>query len=199
MKKRIRLLAFTLFILTVGLLSVMVVSYAQDSLAPDGTPGETYYAPFPLTMTLDGDFSDWAGVPRVTMPEPTEGIEPNPDSPAITFAGAADDTYIYLMGEVIDGNIISGEHGENYWNEDSVEFYLNGTGDLSQTRYVDGVTQITIPPMNIGVPPEDVILSGIQGNTVGAQVVVVKTDTGYAIEMAVPLENEVWRMASRCM
>ena len=30
-------------------------------LAPEGEFGETYFAPFPVAITLDGDFSDWAG------------------------------------------------------------------------------------------------------------------------------------------
>ena len=90
---------------------------AAALLAPDGVPKETYYAPFPLPITLDGDLSDWEGVPHVTVPE---GIDLSSGRPAVTFAAAADDTYLYFVGDVIDTNIISGEHSDSYWNEDSL-------------------------------------------------------------------------------
>src|SRR5689334_23806790 len=91
---------------------------------PEGDPRETYYAPFPVAITLDGKTDDWQGVPQVTVPE-------GGGQPAITFALAADDTHLYMLGDVVDNNIISGQHEDQYWNEDSVEFYINGSGDLS--------------------------------------------------------------------
>jgi len=98
------------------------------------------------------------------------------------------------MGDVIDQNIISGEHGTEYWNEDSVEFYANGTGDLGLTTYIDGVAQVTVPALNINRTPEDAIISGMRGTTVGARVYAAETETGYAVEMAIPLENDVWEI-----
>jgi beta-glucosidase len=164
---------------------------ASQSLAPDGVPWETYYAPFPLPISLDGDFSDWEGVPRVTIPEEAKEY---PDLSSVTFAAAADETHLYFMGDVTDDNVISGEHGTEYWNEDSVEFYVNGTGDLSLTSYRDGVAQITVPPLNIGQSPEESVVGGVRGDTVDAQIVAVETDKGYAVEVAVPLKNEVWNI-----
>jgi len=164
---------------------------AEELLAPDGLPKETYYAPFPLPITLDGDLSDWEGVPRVTIPEEAEQY---PELPGVTFAAAADDKYLYFMGDVTDDNIISGEHGTDYWNEDSVEFYLNATGDLGLTGYRDGVAQITVPPLNIGLSPKESVVGGVRGGTAGAQVKVVKTDTGWAVEVAVPLKHDVWNI-----
>jgi beta-glucosidase len=98
------------------------------------------------------------------------------------------------MGDVTDARIISGEHGTDYWNEDSVEFYINGSGNLNLTSYEEGVVQMTIPPLNAGRPPEEVVIAGIQGDTADAQVVVVETDKGYAIEIAVPLQNRIWNI-----
>lgn len=159
-----------------------------DMLAPNGEFGVRYVAPLGVTITLDGVFSDWAGVPTMTLPERTDL---NADEPAVTFAVAADDEYLYFFADVIDNNIISGEHGTNYWNEDSVEFYINATGDFELSRYMDGVAQITIPALNMEQPEEDVI-SGIQSPSANADVVVVKTPTGWAVELAVPLVNDVW-------
>jgi beta-glucanase (GH16 family) len=158
---------------------------AGDLLAPQAEPGRTYYAPFPLTMTLDGDLSEWDGVPQVTLGSESSGG-------MVTFAAAADTDYLYLNGIVVDDNIISGEHGMDYWNEDSVEFYINGTGDLSLTAYTDGVVQMTIPALNIDRTIGEAIIAGVQGDTAGAQVAVVRTEAGYAVELAVPLQNEIW-------
>ncbi len=160
-------------------------------LAPQGTAGETYNAPFPVNISLDGDLSDWEGVPRVTIPEVSDAVQ---GATTITFAAAADDEFLYLMADVVDANIISGEHGPDYWNEDSVEFYLNASGDLRRTSYGDGVTQITVPPLNAGRPAEEVVLGGVQYETAEAQVQVVYTESGYVIETAVPLKNSVWNI-----
>jgi beta-glucosidase-like glycosyl hydrolase len=140
-------------------------------------------------MTLDGDLSDWEGVPTVTIPELSPSVQ---GGTSLTFAAAADDQFLYLMGNVNDSKIISGQHETNYWNEDSVEFYINAAGDLGLTSYKDGVAQITIPPLNMGRAPEDVVLGGIQVEMTDAQVVVVETDDGYALEVAVPLQNGFW-------
>ncbi|NDJ79388.1 MAG: hypothetical protein GYB65_24320, partial [Chloroflexi bacterium] len=187
MKKRSLVLLSVLMLVVSTVLPVTVNrSVAQDGdlLAPDGEPGVSYYAPFTLPITLDGDLSDWAGVPRVTM---SDGGDPG-----IEFAVAADDTYLYLMADVIDSTIISGTHGADYWNEDSVEFYLNATGNLGLRSYTEGAAQITIPAMNKDLGPDEVIISGVNGTTVSAVPVVVETETGYAMEVSVPLQNDVW-------
>ena len=68
-----------------------------DMLAPEGTPKEIYFAAFPLTITLDGDLGDWAGVPTVTLPEDFSG-----EDPGMTFAVVADAEYLYFMADVVD-------------------------------------------------------------------------------------------------
>lgn len=163
--------------------------FSPGKVAPDGLPRQVYYAPFSIDIALDGDLSDWDSVPTVTIPADADlssGV------PAMTFAAAAKDGTLYLMADVIDSNIVSGEHETNYWNEDSVEFYINGTGNLTLNSYTTGVAQITIPPLNIGVAPEEAVFGGIHGDEVGATAWVFETETGYAIEMAVPLKNDAW-------
>lgn len=160
---------------------------AAELLVPEGVPRETYYAAYPLTITLDGDPGDWEGVPRVQMPETGEEA-----TTAVRFAAAADDTYLYLLADVQDDTIITGQHAGDYWNEDSVEFYINATQDLDLTRYEPGVAQITIPPLNIGGAPDDVILGGVLNDLEGVTAVVVATPNGYLVEAAVPLESNVW-------
>ncbi|MCA9945851.1 MAG: glycoside hydrolase family 3 C-terminal domain-containing protein [Anaerolineales bacterium] len=164
---------------------------ASNQLVPSGVPGEIYYAPFPVAIVLDGDLSDWAGVPQVTMPELSAAVQ---GATTITFAAAADGDTLYLMADVADTNVVSGEHGTDYWNEDSVEFYLNASGDLGLTSYKDGVAQITVPPLNAGRAPEEVVLGGVQVDMAEAQVQVALTETGYVVETAVPLKNRAWNI-----
>jgi beta-glucosidase len=161
------------------------------SLAPDPLPGEVYYAPFPLSITLDGGLSDWEDVPTVVIP-PTADVVIG--STSVEFAAAADDEFLYLMGDVTDAGIVTGQHGTDYWNEDSVEFYINGTGDLTLTSYADGVAQVTVPPLNASRAPGELIIGGVQGESAEATGVVVETSTGYAMELAVPLKNRVWNI-----
>jgi len=165
------------------------VAVASGPLAPDGTPGESYYAPFPVVIALDGNLSDWEGVPTVALPEAVESVE---GATGLSFAAAADDRFLYLSADVSDANIITGQHEDQYWNEDSVEFYINATGNLELTAYEEGVAQITIPPLNMDRAADDVIISGVQGADAKAQVVVVPREGGYIVEMAVPLQNDVW-------
>ncbi len=160
-------------------------------LAPPAEPGRRYFAPFPLAITLDGEIDDWSGVPRVTIPETAVDIT---GATAITFAAAADGEFIYLLGDVTDGKIVTGRHGTDYWNEDSIEFYINGTGDLDLTAYRDGVAQITIPPLNAGRPESEVVVGGVNGQMAEARIVVVETDQGYRVEAAIPLKNRVWNI-----
>ncbi|GAB4573721.1 MAG: hypothetical protein Kow0077_16920 [Anaerolineae bacterium] len=176
------------------LLLIIPGAGAQAPLAPDGIEGEIYYAPFPVSITLDGELEDWASVPQVTMPF---GAVPEFADSAVTFAGAADDEFLYLLANVTDRNIITGQHGPNYWNEDSVEFYINATRDLNRRDYVDGVAQITIPPINIGRSQDDLIISGVRGTTVDARAIVVETENGWAVELALPLKNDVWNITPR--
>ena len=160
-------------------------------LAPEPVAGERYFAPFPVSVTLDGDLTDWAGIPRAVVP-PTANVVLG--STSVEFAATADDEVLYLMGDVTDSRIITGEHGTDFWNEDSVEFYINGTGDPDLTSYTTGVAQITVPPLNAGRPPEEVVLGGVQADSAEATVVVVETADGYAVEMAIPLQNRVWNI-----
>lgn len=166
------------------------LSHAQgEALAPQGIDGEFYFAPFDVSITLDGDISDWEGVPRVTMPA---GLDPTAGGPGISFAAAADGDHLYLLGEVYDSNIVTGEHDLNYWNEDSLEFYLNASGNLTLDAYEAGVVQLTIPALNATEQPSEPVLAGVQGADAQADIAASTTDTGWLVEVALPLRNDVW-------
>jgi endo-1,4-beta-xylanase len=162
-------------------------------LSPDSAAGLAYYAPFPATITLDGDDTDWANIPRVTVDSGPQVPENNDTS--FEFAAAADETYLYLLADVTDSAIVSGNYdpSSEWYREDSVEFYINATGDLSLVGYDTGVAQIGILAANIG-NTGDPILGGSNSADSQIQVVAVETETGYRIEAAVPLVTDVWNI-----
>ena len=160
----------------------------EPTLVPAGEFGVSYNAPVSVDITLDGAFEDWAGVPQMTVPRDADLTA---GDPAVSFAAAADDTSLYLYANIIDNEIISGEHGEDYWNEDSIEFYVNATDNLDASSYADGIAQLTIPALNI-TNPEEPVISGVRGDTTDADFVVIRTETGWAVEVALPLQNDVW-------
>ena len=69
----------------------------SDLLVPEGTFKEVYNAPFPVAITLDGDLSEWAGVPTVTIPDTSVVAWDT----TMTFAAASDGEYLYMMADVV--------------------------------------------------------------------------------------------------
>lgn len=174
------------------LLALTSFGLAQTPLAPVGDPGRTYYAAFPVAVTLDGKPDDWAGIPKVVV---TTGTQPAPEpaeNGSLTFAAAADAENLYVLALVPDATIVTGTHPGEPWLEDSVEVYLNASGDLMATSYGRGVAQITVPAENIGRTPDASLISGNGGASVGAQAFVWRTANGYGVELAVPLTNSLW-------
>jgi endo-1,4-beta-xylanase len=167
-------------------------------LSPDSVPGLAYYAPFPVSIKLDGDFSDWKNVPRVTV-DKGPMLPANSDT-KLTFAAAADKTNLYFMADVQDSKVVYGTHdpASEWYKEDSVEFYINATGDLALTSYKKGVSQIGILAANI-THPDQPILGGGNSADSKVSVVAVKTDGGYRIEAAVPLVTDVWTIEPKHM
>lgn len=177
-----------LFVLSLLLIALSLVPVAaQEALVPDEITGEVVYIPFPVAITLDGSLDDWAGVPVITVdrgnqlsPDPTQNAE-------FTFRVAADAENLYITMHTVDSNIVSGQHGTDYWNEDSFEFYLNLTSDRYATAYGDGMFQINLKPSDIGVDPAAVNVTGTNGASSGAQAFIFATETGWGLEAAVPL------------
>ncbi len=165
----------------------------SKQLAPDPVAGAAYYAPFPITITLDGKTNDWADIPRMTVDNGP--MVPANNTTGMQFAVAADAKNIYFLAEVKDGTLISGKHdaATEWYKEDSVEFYINATGNLQISTYKPGVVQIAIPAANIGHSGTPLI-AGTNSDTVVVQAVAVKTDDGYIVEASVPLVTDVWKI-----
>lgn len=163
---------------------------AQAPLAPEELTGQAVYVPFPVAIVADGDLSDWAGVPFQTVQRGTQPSTVPGENDSFTFALAADAETLYVTMTMNDRNIVTGQHGANYWNEDSLEFYLNFTGDFGRDSYADGVYQININPGDIGKPAgAPLTLTGTNSATLAISGVVFATELGWGFEAAVPLSN----------
>jgi GH35 family endo-1,4-beta-xylanase len=167
-----------------------------SQLAPDSVPGMIYYAPIGVSITLDGNLSDWENVPRVTV---DSGTMPGDGSTSFEYAVAIDDANLYYMANVTDSALVYGQYGVGeWWREDSVEFYLNTTGDLEATSYEPGIVQIGMLAENVTQPDEPLYGGGNSGD-VQVSIVAVETETGYVIEASVPLVTDVWHIVPEHM
>jgi hypothetical protein len=171
---------------------VMIAVVAGFTSSVQAQQTDTYVADVPVTITLDGDFADWQGIETIhvtTGPQPA--ADPNADG-SFSFAAAADADNLYVLVDVTDANIISGQHGEAYWNEDSVEVYLNASGDLTLPTYTPAVVQLTVPALNAGRSIDETVIYGLNVQNANARAIVTNTSNGYAIEMMIPLRNNIW-------
>ncbi len=154
-------------------------------------PGESYFAASNAVVTLDGNFTEWTQFPfaSITRGPITSGLPITAQ-----FAAAADSSNLYIAVLVNDSMIAAGRHGQDYWNEDSVEIFLNTNQNLQMTSYTHAVAHLTIPAANIGVPAANTVIVGENIRQIGAQAVVVRTTSGYAVEMSIPLRNVFWNI-----
>jgi|GEM_PF-218826 len=164
--------------------------FAQDkgTIAPDQIPGSVVYIPYPVAIELDGKLDDWKGIP---VQKVDKGPSIGPDkkqNQSVDFAVAADEKNLYVYMRSVDSNIIAGKHGADFWNEDSMEFYVNFSKNLNTRSYSSGVMQVTINATNIGKTKADKLsLSGTNGAGSKATGHVFKTADGWAFETALPL------------
>ena len=160
----------------------------QGLLAPPEIPGEVVYVPFPVSIKLDGKLDDWKDIPvQVVTPDTNTGSTPSDGS--FSFSVAADAENFYITMSSFDKKIITGQHGANFWNEDSLEFYLNTSGNLNASSYGDGIFQVNINPGDIGNTDQTKLtLTGVNAGQSGVQGFVFKTANGWGFEVAAPLK-----------
>ncbi len=160
----------------------------DPALLREHRPQEVVFVPFPLPITLDGDLGDWNGVPYQTVDDgPMVSLDPA-ENGHFQFALAADETHLYLYMVMPDATIVTGQHGSDYWNEDSLEFYLNFTDDLLRSGYGDGVFQVNVNPTNLGnTDPADLVITGVNAGQAGVRAFVFETADGWGFEAAVPI------------
>ena len=181
---------FRCFILTLIIIASVVagVSAQEDSIAPPEIAGEAIYIPFPIQIILDGDLSDWAGIPFITVTKGTMVSEIPGENDQFTFAVAADMENIYMAMTMADINIITQQHGEETWNEDSLEFFFNFTDDINARSYDVGIFQIRLIPADIGNDdPNTLTVAGSYNTDAAVTGHVFETEDGWGLEAAFPI------------
>ncbi len=159
-------------------------------LAPNEILGEAVYAPFPVSIAVDGDIQDWAGVPFQTVDRgPSKSSDPL-ENGSFDFSVAADNEHVFVLMMMKDKNIVAGKHGADFWNEDSLEFYFNFSGDLVRSSYADQIFQININATNIGITdPKKMSITGGGSSAAGVRALAFRTSDGWGFEASVPLQK----------
>ncbi len=141
-----------------------------------------------LAIEIDGQLDDWAGIEgTTTVGGPQPSADPGTNG-RLRWQIAADQETIYFAATITDASIIAGQHGENYWNEDSIELYVNFSGDLASTEYGPGITQIRLAANDIGTGGL-ASLTGLGLDQVDVTGVVFATDEGWGTEIAVDVST----------
>jgi len=157
-------------------------------------PGEVVVVPLatPSPIVLDGDLGDWATLGAiVTNDGPVPSADPA-NSGQLRWQVAADASTFYFAATITDDNIVAGRNGDDYWNEDSIELYLDVSGDDTLRTYGDGVAQITFSAVDRGnTDPQQLSLSGNGEPDFTVSGFVFATTAGWGVEMAIDLTDKV--------
>jgi endoglucanase len=157
---------------------------------PPEIPGQVIYIPFPVKITVDGNLSDWDGLPTNFVDYGSRPSSDPGEDGSFTFSAAADKDNLYISMQMADKNIIAGKHGTDFWNEDSMEFYINASDDLNARTYGPKIFQVNINAADIGnTDPEGLTITGVNSSDQKVRGFVFKTEDGWAFEAAVSLEG----------
>lgn len=170
---------------------VLVLGLGSAAGAQDGPVAESgVMAVVPLVdnIVIDGDLSDWASIPSVTT---SNGPQP-PADPAntgqVNWRIASVGESLAFSATVVDATIVAGQHGGNYWNEDSVELYVNFSGDQNATEYAPGIGQLTVSPVDIGnTDPTALTITGENASDFVVNGFVFATTDGWGLEISIDL------------
>ena len=151
-------------------------------------------------VTIDGDLSEWKDLTGYLVDEdmnvPAGGIEKVDKAKQVlnsTFYVQYDDDYLYMAANVADEYLVINirpEDQSSYYRTDSVEFYI----DPQRAGSDVGLMKLAILPFDTdgnvqAVRHEDANPGPIAKTSPKTRVASVRTERGYAIELAVPLED----------
>lgn len=187
----ITIIVVSILWVALALLTPATIS-AQDfeGLVPPDIPGELIYIPYPVEITLDGDLADWGEIPAYFVDYGSNLPDSPEENGSFTFAVAADMENLYITMQMPDQNIIAGQHGTEFWNEDSMEFYINASGDLGARNFGPNIFQVNINAADMGnSDPDGLTLTGVNSADHTIRGFVFKTEDGWGMETAVPLQD----------
>lgn len=142
------------------------------------------------SIVIDGELDEWANFPAVvTVGGPQPSADPGMNG-RLRWQVAADSNTIFFAATITDATIVAGQNGGNYWNEDSLEFYLNLSDDLAATTYGPGISQIRISAVDIGATdPTALTLTGFGLEQHEVTGFVFETNDGWGTEIAVDVSG----------
>ncbi len=164
----------------------VVTSGTKDYASiPPAVKGEVLYIPFPVRIKVDGDLSDWEGIPSQYVDYGSlPSSNPN-ENGSFTFSVASDMDNLYITMQMPDANI-----GTDFWNEDSMEFYMNASDDLNANAYGLKIFQANINAADIGnTDPNALTITGVFSSDAHVQGYVFKTEKGWGFEAALALKD----------
>ncbi|MFC1508700.1 sugar-binding protein [Candidatus Omnitrophota bacterium] len=159
-------------------------------------------------IIIDGIISDWDGLELQLLPlqHYQNLINNSSDMPqhedlSAHFKCFADADFVYVAVMVNDDNVIIGNHifGEG-WNDDSVEICFDGDSATTNKSFFDtNDGQLRIQGNPLGVPYIEGIIPYLYIAQIpyywearGVRCGFSKTNTGYNVEVAIPLEVLEW-------
>ncbi len=185
-------LIFLSFVLTILLMAAII---SVPILADE--PGLVYDAPFPVTVSVDGDLSDWPLVTwhKITHDMGWDNLAESDDDASLEFACVAGEGNLYVALKIRDDlKCVNEDSGNGIFQDDSVEIYIDGDNSKPAV-YEPDVCQISIGRYNVGRDPSNPMLNDFRGwdgqgasaVETGTKAAVVDTDYGWAVEAAIPL------------
>jgi hypothetical protein len=152
--------------LLVSLLAVLTFAFAQTEVSVTAS-----------TIMVDGDLSDWTTEATATLDSSmvTDKTDITDDNDlSVTAYVSYDDANLYIGANVLDDATVFERGGDQLYQTDALEFWL-------------GMNQYAVA-MSEGEPVlHQFSFSGTPSDLSGAQVALEYTDTGYAVEVAIPL------------
>lgn len=144
------------------------------------------------SIVIDGELDDWAQIPAtVTVGGPLPSDNPGMNG-RLRWQMAADSNTVYFAATITDAMIVAGQHDGAFWMEDSFELYLNFSNDLAATSYGDGISQIRIAAVDIGLTePTALTLTGVGLEQHEITGFVFETTDGWGTEIAIDVAGLV--------
>jgi hypothetical protein len=146
-------------------------------------------------VTVDGDLSDWPELPYAV----TDPVEINmdrstwdgPEDCSFRFALAHDEEYVYVAVDVLDEAHVFEPGRPRAWHQDGVEIRIDARPDPQRSENTDFFENrhkdFLLIGLSPGHEPGQMLFMEREQQPVKVRAACVKTPTGHATEIAVPV------------
>ncbi len=158
---------------------------------PESIPGEVLLVPMhDEQIVVDGQLDDWANqLEVVTVSGPLPSTDPATTG-ELRWRLRADEGALYFAATITDAVISAGVTPDEPWNEDSIELYLNLSGEFQRTTFTERVYQLRLSAIDLGVTDTEALtLTGIGLGELEISGLVFPTADGWGVEARVGLDG----------